>query len=1352
MTLPQNDWRPAYAIVFADDPARREELARLARSARAVACVCADMGSLMANTDPSAPPAFILTDLATASRGDWQVCRQLRFPQVEELLEVPIVVVSEEDEALAVERAVGEFRLGRVLVAGREREPFAAQVLPLLGEGRAEAKTLPERKPATEGPGAGEEEVRNRMLFDRSPDGIVILDPATARILDFNDRACQQLGYSRKEFAKLSVRDVEASENEEETRRRIEGVVKEGWADFDTLQRTKQGDIRNIHVTAQYFSAGGKPYYLCIWRDITARIRAEEAVRQLSIRYKNILDDIPDIIMEVDTRKAYTWANRAGYEFFGPDVIGKEAGHYFEGMQDTYGQVQSLFDGSEDLHCIESLQRRKDGQKRLLAWWCRVVKDDQGKVTGAMSTARDMTDIRRHEQERDMAVEVLRLANASQSLRRMVRETAVLFQRLSGCEALGLRLREGEDFPYWETIGLTPEFVLRENRLCTRDADGRQLENPDGTPLIQNLCGIVIQGRTDPKRPYFSTYGSFWTNGASELPGQAKDGEPAICARGRCIDEGFESIALIPLRSGQECIGLLQFLDRRKGRFQEDTVFLWERLSSYLAMGLARCLAEERLRRSEERLQLATKAANDVIWDWDLLKDEYQWSDAGIPVFGWAEVVRAPRTVDWWWKRIHPEDRPRVLKNFHAVVDNPSRSHWEDTYRFQKADGNFAFVFDRGYIVRSDAGRAVRMIGSLLDLTESRRREEELLLHSLVLDQIQDHVTVTDLNGVITYVNRAQCKTFGLPAEAFLGKSTAFFGDDPHHGATQQEIVEKAKRFGRWRGEVVNTTPEGQRRVMDCRVQTVRNTQGDPIALCGIATDVTEQRLSEQAQRESEEKYTTLFREMLDGFILLEVVRDEAGATRDLRFQAVNPAFERMTGMKSADIVGQTISQVMPRLPQTKIESFINATLNGEPLFFTDYSPVLKKHFEVTAFSPAPNQFAGIVTDVTLRKALEEQLQQNQKMESVGRLAGGVAHDLNNLLTPILGYGEMLSDEIAPENPLHTSALEIVRASTRARDLVGQLLAFSRKQTLAYRTIDMNRAVEGFSNLLRRTLREDIRFEITLEPSLQKIRADIGQLEQVIMNLSVNAQDAMPKGGILSLGTTMAFLEEGDADLHPDMKPGEYVMLTIRDTGSGIDEETRAHIFEPFFSTKGQLGTGLGLATVYGIVRQHGGNICVSSDPGSGTTFRVYLPASPEPDPEMTAESPGMAEPAATGTETILVVEDNAQVHRLTSTLLRLRGYTVLEAGSGSEALALLGSGDQPVHLLLTDVVMPGMDGRQLYAQAREKRPDLRVLYMSGYSQEVIAHHGVLDEGVQFIPKPFTLQGLAAMVRKTLDR
>ena len=1352
MTLPRRDRRTTYAIVVADDPAQRDELTRLARSAGTVACVCGDMGSVMANADPADPPAFVLSDMDTASRMDWQVCRQLRFPQVGTLQQVPILVVCSEDAALAVERAVGKFRLGRVFMVTGEPEPFAARVLPFLGEFREEARPLPAASPAGAGDGPNESETRYRMLFDRSPDGVVILDPATARILDFNDRACQQLGYSRQEFAKLSVRDVEVVESEEETRRRIEGVVKEGWADFDTLQKTKQGDIRNIHVTAQYFTAGGQPFYLCIWRDITARIRAEEAVRHLSIRYKNILDDIPDIIMEVDTRKVYTWANRAGYEFFGPDVIGKEAAHYFEGEQKTYELVQPLFDGNENLHCLESYQRRKDGENRLLAWWSRVLKDDQGRVTGAMSSARDMTDVRRHEKERDLVVEVLRLANASQNIREMVREAVAFFHRLSGCEAVGLRLREGEDFPYWETVGLAPEFILRENRLCSRDAEGRLMEEPDGTPVIQNLCGTVIQGRTDPRRPYFSSYGSFWTNSTSELLAKAEAEELPLCNRGRCIDEGFESLALIPLRSGQECIGLLQILDRRPHRFHGEKVSLWERLSSYLAMGLARCLAEERLRRSEERLRLATKAANDVIWDWDLLKDEYQWSDAGVPVFGWAEAVKAPQTVDWWWKRIHPEDRRKVLKNFHATVDNPSRSHWEDTYRFQKADGSFASVFDRGYIVRSDAGRAVRMIGSLLDLTESRRREEELLLHSLVLDQIQDHVTVTNLDGIITYVNRAQCKTFGLPSEAFLGKPTEFFGDDSQHGATQQEIVEKAKRFGRWRGEVVNTTPDGQRRVMDCRVQTVRNSQGDPIALCGIATDITDQRQSDQARRESEEKYTTLFREMLDGFILMEVERDEAEVPRDLRFLAINPSFERMSGMKSADIVGQPLSKVMPRLSRAHIESFINVALNGEPLFFTDYSPALKKHFEVTAFRPGPNQFAGIVTDVTMRKVLEEQLQQNQKMESVGRLAGGVAHDLNNLLTPILGYGEMLIDEIAPENPLHTSALEIVRASTRARDLVGQLLAFSRKQTLAYKTIDVNRAVEGFSNLLRRTLREDIRFEITLDPSLQKIRADIGQLEQVIMNLSVNAQDAMPKGGVLSLGTTMAFLEEGDGDLHPDMKPGEYVVLTIRDTGSGIDEETRTHIFEPFFSTKGQLGTGLGLATVYGIVRQHGGNICVFSEPGRGTIFRVYLPACPEPCAELPVESPGLPEPAATGTETILVVEDNAQVHRLTSTLLRLRGYTVLEAGSGSEALSLLDSGNQPVHLLLTDVVMPGMDGRQLYAQASETRPDLRVLYMSGYSQDVIAHHGILDEGVQFIQKPFTLQGLAAKVRETLDR
>jgi signal transduction histidine kinase/ActR/RegA family two-component response regulator len=381
---------------------------------------------------------------------------------------------------------------------------------------------------------------------------------------------------------------------------------------------------------------------------------------------------------------------------------------------------------------------------------------------------------------------------------------------------------------------------------------------------------------------------------------------------------------------------------------------------------------------------------------------------------------------------------------------------------------------------------------------------------------------------------------------------------------------------------------------------------------------------------------------------------------------------------------------------------------------------------------------------------IEAQYRQAQKVEAIGRLAGGVAHDLNNILTPIIGYSELLLDDFSPDDRRRENINQILRAGYGARDLVRQLLAFSRKQTLKYEPLNLNKTIKDFEKLLRRTIREDIALEIIPSPDIGTVKGDIGQIEQVIMNLSVNAQDAMPDGGRLTLETALVELDGAYVADQANALSGSYVMLAVSDTGSGMDEDTREHIFEPFFSTKGEQGTGLGLSTVYGIVKQHEGHIWVYSEPGRGTTFKVYLPVADGTMVE--TKSDGTAVTGMEGSETILLVEDNEQVRDLTSAILRRQGYHLLVAGNGAEAVNLLASHSGPVDLLLTDVVMPDMNGRELFAAVAGKIPGIRVLYMSGYTNDVIAHRGILDKGVRFIQKPFTIQGLATKIREVLTQ
>jgi two-component system cell cycle sensor histidine kinase/response regulator CckA len=386
----------------------------------------------------------------------------------------------------------------------------------------------------------------------------------------------------------------------------------------------------------------------------------------------------------------------------------------------------------------------------------------------------------------------------------------------------------------------------------------------------------------------------------------------------------------------------------------------------------------------------------------------------------------------------------------------------------------------------------------------------------------------------------------------------------------------------------------------------------------------------------------------------------------------------------------------------------------------------------------------------TALRQREEQLRQAQKMEALGRLAGGIAHDFNNLLTIINGYSELLLANLPPDHPHHAFIAEIASAGERAAAITSQLLAVSRRQVLAPTVLDLNVIVADTQALLRRLIGEDIQLTVTLRHGLAPVRADPGQLQQVLLNLALNARDAMPHGGCLALETTEATLAAPLAHPHGVVPPGTYVLLRVRDSGVGVAPDVLPHLFEPFFTTKERgAGTGLGLATVYGIVAQSGGHIVVDSAPGQGTTVTVYLP------PARATEA--AAPPAATtalpprGTETILLVEDDSQVRTLARTMLAACGYTVLVAASGEEALRLAAAYDGPLHLLLTDVVMPGLSGPELAARLVAERPGLPVLYISGYTDDRLERHGLPNATTAFLSKPFTAEALARAVRQVLD-
>ncbi|WP_051327088.1 PocR ligand-binding domain-containing protein [Desulfatibacillum aliphaticivorans] len=523
-----------------------------------------------------------------------------------------------------------------------------------------------------------------------------------------------------------------------------------------------------------------------------------------------------------------------------------------------------------------------------------------------------------------------------------------------------------------------------------------------------------------------------------------------------------------------------------------------------------------------------------------------------------------------------------------------------------------------------------------------------------------------------------------------------------------------------------------------------------------LESEIQERQKVQKALHESQAMLNSVVRTIPD----LVWLKDPDGV-----FLLCNSKFESLFGVSQKDIVGKTDYDFVDaetadifREHDQKAVAKGEPSMNEEEVVFADGHKELLETIKTPMYNKEGRLVGvlGIGRDITERRRaelekarLEEKYHQSQKVESIGRLAGGVAHDLNNLLTPILGYSELLLEDLDLEGPNRQSVNEILQAGIRARDLVCQLLAFSRKQTLEYKAVNLNTMVNGFKSLLRRTIREDIELMIRPSPDICNIMADAGQIEQVLMNLAVNASDAMPRGGILTIETARVYLDENYAKLHEDAKAGDYIMMAVSDNGDGMNQEILQHIFEPFFSTKGQQGTGLGLATVYGIVKQHGGNVWVYSEEGEGTTFKVYLPVK---DDACTLEKAAhLKTDAPKGAQRILIVEDNPKVRILAGNILTRLGYTVISAESGGHALEILKEDKTPIDLLLTDVIMPKMNGKELFTRIAEIHPKIKVLYMSGYTGDVIVHHGILDEGVFYLPKPFSVSGLAEKVREALD-
>ena len=763
-----------------------------------------------------------------------------------------------------------------------------------------------------------------------------------------------------------------------------------------------------------------------------------------------------------------------------------------------------------------------------------------------------------------------------------------------------------------------------------------------------------------------------------------------------------------------------------------------------------RVVMQEALRRSEHNLAEAQRIAHVGSWERNVETGALRWSDESHRIFG-IEPGSFGGTIDEFLAMVHPEDRGKVAPTAATFAALGRRTV---DYRIIRADGTERVVHEEGEVVRDDQGLPIRYIGTTQDITERVGLEDELRRSQRTLADAQRIAHIgsweRDAASDALHLSDEMCRTFGIEPGTFAGTNDAYMAlIHPDDRAPIEEAERAALEDGApYRFDYRIVRPDGTVRIVHEDGEVVRDEAGRPVRMIGTTQDITD-RLAREEERTRlmsavEQTADSVWIHELDGTILY-----------------VNPSFTRLYGYQQDEVLGHYMGILDSGRHATSFWDELFATvLTGQTWSGTIVNQrkdgtVVEVEKVISAIRDSDGRITGVVQsdrDVSRERALEAQLRQAQKMEAVGQLAGGIAHDFNNLLTAIRGYGELVRRGLPADDEQNRADIdEVIANADRAVELTRDLLAFGRQQVFQPRVTDLAMVVAGIVPMLRRLLGEQIEVVTAALPGLGSVKVDPGQLEQVIVNLAVNARDAMPTGGRLAIETANVEVDTVYARAHIDIAAGPYVLLTVSDTGTGMDAAVQAHIFEPFFTTKAPgEGTGLGLATVYGIVQQSGGSIQVQSEPGQGTTFRIYLPRV-EAASELADPNPQEG-PTAAGTETILLVEDDETVRLFAARALADCGYRVLEAPDAETALTVAAAHDGPLDLLVTDVVMPRVTGPQLAERLARERPLTRVLYISGYTEHGLGRSGALGPASAYLAKPFTAEVLAQTVREVLER
>ena len=1140
-----------------------------------------------------------------------------------------------------------------------------------------------------------------RLMFNSVSDAVFVHqfddNGAPSNFLEVNDNACRLLGYTREQLLRMQVVDIIAPEEHFNAPANAKRLMGDGHASWEGRLVAEDGRLVPVEVNARVFTLDGSPTIISSVRDISKRRAAEKAASEAENQYRSIFENALEGMYRTTLQGRSLAANPALAK-----MLGYDSAHELV-MTITDAANQLWLDPNDRSHLFERLNRqgvirgyecqfkRKDGTPIWVAVNIQMISGSDEHPAYYDGFIQDISERKRAD---------TKLQQANEAIAKAEHKYRHLFNSISDAVFV---------------------YELRENGLPT---PSKYLEVND------NACRLLGYTRDELLNLQI----------ADLIPPEERFGGPANAQR--LVADGQVSWS-----------GSVVSKAGRKIPVEVNTHVLDLDGSSF-AISSVRDVTERQ--ESERRYREIFEGAVEGIYRTSIEGRHFLAANSAlVKMLGYDSPQELMSTVtdtahQLW---LDPAERMR----FATLFDDKGRFQGVEC-QFKRKDGTPLWVSINAQMSYGVDGRPLYYDGFIQDITERKRADAAIKKASQTIAEAERHYRLM-FNSVSDAVVVHQFEEDGLPSRflevndnacRLLGYTRAellqmgpFDLDVPEDHPDIRDRSQKVLTEGHLLLE--GTFVDKDKRRLPVEVNTRLVDLGGLQTIISSVRDITERRRTEAEVR----SLVTAIEQTTETVVITDL---------NGTIQYCNPAFERITGYSKEEAIGQNPRVLKSGKHGKEVYQSLWTTIMQGKVWagrLTNKKKDGSLYEEDATISPIRDAsgtisgFVAVKRDVTEQLQLERQLLQAQKLESVGRLAGGVAHDFNNLLTVINGYSGFLLDEMAAQDPLRSYADEIKIAGERAASLTKQLLAFSRKQIIEKRAVDINTTIRESAPMLQRLIGEDIALETHLDDSLGQVLSDPDQIHQVLMNLAVNARDAMVDGGRLAIETTNVEIDAAVSTLIQDSAvPGRYVLLTVSDTGGGMDETTRQHIFEPFFTTKevGK-GTGLGLSTVYGIVRQSGGWIDVWSPVGVGTSFKIFLPRIEGCSAREGDESGTVTE---NGAETILVVEDQRSVLDFTGAALRRFGYHVLEASNGVEGIAVAEGYSGQIDLLLTDVVMPGMNGKELAHRLKELRPDLRVLFISGYTADVIAHRGVLDPGVAFLHKPFSPDELAAKIRETL--